>query len=366
MYRYTCEQLAVVRLHAPMQPYSVLPRLKNYFHSYEKALQAGSKGWLRAGIAAKYVDAINEYEFAYENNIKLSQQLSIDILFPHDLTYPNLLKHLYDCPAVLYVRGDLSLVNEELSDKVQLISIVGSRSHTSYGLRVAQELAQHCVMLGVTTVSGLALGIDGAVHRATAQAGGRTIGILGCGVDRIYPSSHVNLAKDILAKGGAIISEFPLQTPPLPYHFPRRNRLIAGISPLTVVVEGLKSGGAMLTARLANENGRDVLAVVGDIYRTSSEGPNSLIEEGATPLCAVQDLSSYYRRSGSNLYKKSENSEIAEMRRVAQAFARQGTHIDIVAQRVQLDIATLSSKVILMELQGWIRHDGGGVYRRVL
>ncbi len=197
--------------------------------------------------------------------------------------YPPLLAQLYDPPAELYVRGDVEILGEVA------VAIVGARSCSPYGSQVARSLARELAGAGLVVVSGLARGIDGEAHRGTLEARGRTVAVLGCGIDRDYPRSHAELALRIREQG-AVVSEYPPGVEPAPWRFPARNRIIAGLCAATVVVEARERSGALITADFALELGREVFAVPGEITSALSAGTNDLLRQGAVPLLAAADV----------------------------------------------------------------------------
>src|SRR5204863_1250644 len=180
-------------------------------------------------------------------------------------------------------------VRGTLLDDEPTVAIVGTRRASEYGKRIASDLAGGLARAGITVVSGLAAGIDGAAHRAALEAGGRTIAVLGTGIDVVYPSWHAELA-DAIAVDGALVSEFPCGTPPLPHHFPRRNRIISGLALGTVVVEAAEQSGSLITARYALAQHRDVFAVPGPLGNARQHGPHRLIQEGAKLVTGVADI----------------------------------------------------------------------------
>jgi len=202
-----------------------------------------------------------------------------------DEAYPEALRHLEDPPLLLHLCGDSALLSR------QGLGIVGARACTTYGRQVAGWIAGTFARLGTCIVSGLALGIDACAHQAALQASGPTVGVLGCGLDRMYPKAHTALARNIVHKGGLLISEFPAGTPPRPQHFPVRNRIIAGLSSTIVVVEAAVHSGSLVTARHAVDQGKNVFAVPGPIHSSSSKGTHDLIRRGeAQILAGLEDL----------------------------------------------------------------------------
>ena len=197
--------------------------------------------------------------------------------------YPRLLAELHDPPAQLYVRGDVAVLSGPA------VAIVGARSCSAYGAQVARSVAGELAAAGLVVVSGLARGIDAEAHRGTLAVSGRTVAVLGCGIDRDYPRSHSELARRIRADG-AVVSEYPPGVEPAPWRFPARNRIIAGLCAATVVVEARERSGALITADFALELGRDVFAVPGEITSALSAGTNDLLRQGAAPLLSAADV----------------------------------------------------------------------------
>ncbi|MEA3313973.1 MAG: DNA-processing protein DprA [Caldisericota bacterium] len=221
-----------------------------------------------------------------EKEIKNAEKEDIEVLTINSQKYPKRLGDIKDPPIVLYMRGDI------IDDDENAISIVGSRKCSSYGRMIAEAFSNEIASAGITVVSGLAEGIDTLSHRGALAASGRTIAVLGSGIDCIYPSSNKSLAKKII-KSGALLSEFPLGTAPHKYNFPFRNRIISGLSIATLVVEAAEHSGSLITARLAAEQGRDVFAIPGDITSDKSRGANRLIQDGVVPVTCVADILEY-------------------------------------------------------------------------
>jgi DNA processing protein len=200
-----------------------------------------------------------------------------------DRAYPALLHELHDPPAELFVRGALDALTEPG------VAVVGARSCSAYGAQVARSLARELARAGVVVVSGLARGVDGEAHRGALEGAGRTVAVLGCGIDRDYPRSHGELARRIVSSG-TIVSEYPPGVEPAPWRFPARNRIIAALALATVVVEARERSGALITADFALELGRDVFAVPGEITSALSVGTNDLLRQGAAPLTTARDV----------------------------------------------------------------------------
>jgi len=213
----------------------------------------------------------------------LLEKCAATLLTMRDPAYPPLLREIYDPPVLLYVRGEITPADR------RAVAIVGSRRSTPYGRMVAQSLARGLAEAGVTVVSGMALGIDAAAHRGALEAGGRTIAVLGCGVDRCYPAEHRGLMQQIVA-AGAVASELPPGMPPVARHFPQRNRIISGLTLGTVVVEAPEKSGALITAGLALEQGREVFAVPGSVNSEQARGAHRLLKEGAKLAESIADI----------------------------------------------------------------------------
>jgi DNA processing protein len=251
-----------------------------------RALFEATADELRArGLSTRFAKEVRGYRRwdEVEREIAGAAKLGIDLVSLDDDRYPIGLRHIHDPPPVLYVRGTIA------RGDVEAIAVVGARSASAYGLTVAERLGGELAAAGVTVVSGLALGVDGAAHPGALRRGGRTIAALGSGVDVVYPSRHRGLAADI-TRSGALVSEFAVGTPPATAHFPRRNRLISGLALGVVVVEASERSGSLITARLALEQGREVMAVPGECGLARTRGTHALIRRGARLVETVADI----------------------------------------------------------------------------
>ena len=275
--------------------------------------------------------------------------------------YPELLDAIADPPPVLYARGSCPL-NEE-----RVFSIVGSRRATRDGKRAAREIASALAREGVTVVSGMARGIDTAAHEGTLEAGGRTIAVFGCGADVIYPPENAELAARVLDQGGAILSEYPPGTQPNAGLFPARNRIISGLTPGTLIVEGAKGSGAMITIRDAEEQNRDVFAVPGSIYSSLSDMPNRLIVDGAKPVLSAWEILEYYRwaeRPDSSAAPEKPSVTLTdEEKRIVEPLTEQPLGFEELVQITQISASRLNSHLTMLELRGIIEKAPGGMYR---
>lgn len=287
------------------------------------------------------------------------QRLGIRLLTLDDPDYPPPLRNIADPPPVLYLKGDL-LATDELA-----VAIVGTRVPTVYGKQVAESFARGLADQGVTVVSGLARGIDSCAHRAALEAGGRTVAVLGSGLDIIYPGENRRLASEI-AERGALVSEFPLGTKPDGVNFPRRNRIISGLSLASVVVEAKETSGALITAEFALEQGRDVFAVPGNIFSPTSHGPNRLISEGAKPACSVQDILEelHLETAAEQRDVRKAVPETETEAEILCCLSHEPLHIDEIRRSVCLPMSVVSSALTMLELKGLARQTGGMNYVR--
>lgn len=243
-----------------------------------------AKGRAASMLSAREV-AESDKSFALAQTIK-SRTLNkgCEIITPDHPLYPPALAEIYSKPAALYVRGDLSCLQDTLA-----IAMVGTRDFSKYGRAAATQLAAELAQSGVVIVSGLAMGIDSFCHSAALEAGGKTVGVMGCGLDINYPKDNAKL-KSAMRRSGAVVAELPLGVEPRPFHFPTRNRIISGMCRGVVVVEADRASGAIITAGLALEQGRDVFAVPGGIFDSGSQGPHGLIRDGAKIVESAEDI----------------------------------------------------------------------------
>jgi DNA processing protein len=241
------------------------------------------------GLKLETIQELHDSEILEKANAEIErlEQLNAHVITLEDEDYPDLLREIHDPPIALYVRGDLSKAYAQ-----PCLAVVGSRRCSTYGVNAAQMLARELAANGITIVSGLARGIDAAAHRGAlevAEAGGQTIAIVGTGLETTYPKEHKKLEAQIIASG-AVLSEFPLGTPPLPQNFPYRNRILSGLCFGVLIVEAAEHSGSLITARLAYEQGREVFAVPGNITSQTSFGPNYLIKDGAKLVQQWRDV----------------------------------------------------------------------------
>ena len=274
--------------------------------------------------------------------------------------YPALLYQIPDPPPLLYVRGNLA-------DCDPAIAVVGARQATDYGLAAAQRLAAHLARSGVVVVGGMAVGIDTAAHQGALSAGGRTVAVLGSGLARIYPPENRGLAERIAGAGGAVISELPMDAEPDRHHFPRRNRIISGMSRGTLVVEAGRRSGALITARLAAEQNREVFAVPGSIRSFKSAGTHQLIRQGAKLVEHVRDILEefpYLAAPASAPADRDAAGLSPESARVLKALDAYPMHIDALARRVEMPPGALAGCLLELELSGLVMQWPGKRFAR--
>lgn len=334
-------------------------RLVEKLGNVEAAWKASPAALASAGLDRRAIESLlsvrQKADLARE--MERLHRLGVSAITLEDEGYPSLLRTVADPPPVLYVHGGLA-PEDELS-----VALVGTRRPTVYGRQAAELFARGLAENGVTVVSGLARGVDSCAHRAALEAGGRTLAVLGSGLDIIYPGENRKLASEI-AERGAVISEFPLGTKPDGANFPRRNRIISGLSVATLVVEAGETSGALITAEFALEQGRDVLAVPGNIFSPASRGPNRLIADGARPVCQLADLleelhlevpAGRTERAAAGLESEAEAA-------VYHCLCHDPTHIDEIRRAVCLPMAVVSSALTMLELKGLARQAGGMNY----
>jgi DNA protecting protein DprA len=272
-----------------------------------------------------------------------------------DAGYPQRLHDLCDPPPVLYYRGDFN------SLQARAVAVVGSRAATPYGRNMATTVAGDLGTYGATVVSGLARGIDACAHRGALRVGTQTVAVLGSGLRALYPPYHRHLADEIEGQGGAIISEFPPTLPARAHQFPMRNRIVAALCDATVVVEAGAKSGALITARLAAELGRPVFAFPGDVGRPSSEGTNALIKDGVALATAAEDIASAlgWQRVMPSCTSIDLNKTLTGV------LAPSGSSIDEICAVSGMDPASVSAQLTILEMQGLVEQQAGGLYHVV-
>lgn len=330
--------------------------LLDHFDNLESAWNASGAALRDAGLGPQTIEALlrARRDMDPEAELRRVEALDVRIVTWEDPAYPARLKEIAAPPPVLYLWGAM-----EASDDIG-VAIVGTRRPSAYGQQVTRQLAGELARASLTIVSGMARGIDAIAHRAALDAGGRTLAVLGSGIDVVYPPEHRKLAEEI-SISGAVLTDYCLGRQPEPANFPARNRIISGLSLAVVVVEAGESSGALLTADFAAEQGREVLAVPGSIYNRASAGCNRLIQNGARPLLSASDviealnLEVTVRQSEARLHLPEDAVE----RQVLAALTQDPTHVDDVAARCGLPISQTSACLTMLELKGRARQVGG-------
>ncbi len=338
-----------------------LRALLQYFGNLRAAWEADEEAWRAAGLDQRTVRNLAEARRRLHpdrERERLERSGAVALTW-EDPAYPLLLRRIPDPPPVLFVRGRL---REE--DRWAL-AIVGTRRPTAYGRQAAEWFSRELARAGIPIVSGLARGIDAIAHEGALKAGGRTIAVLPCGVDRVYPLEHARLAARIL-ESGALVSELPLGMPAEPGNFPARNRLISGLAVGVLVVEAGATSGALITAAHAAEQGREVFAIPGSIFSPTSQGTNRLIRDGATPVTSPQELLEALNWSTAAQQVEVQLQLPADPieARLLEVLSREPQHIDEIARAAGLPIAQVSSALAMMELKGLARHLGAMHYVR--
>jgi len=334
-------------------------QLENYFGSLENAWQAAPVDLKHSGLDRNSINAITSWrdKVSLEAEMEKLERYGVKVLTWHDADYPSRLKEIYDYPPVLYVRGSL------LPEDEWCLAVVGTRRATVYGRQVTEEIVADLAQSRITIVSGLARGIDSIAHSSALDNGGRSIAVFACGLDVVYPAENANLARRIMQQG-ALISEYPLGARPKAENFPRRNRIMSGMSLGVLIVEAGETSGAMITARLALEQNREVFAVPGSILSPASRGTNHLIQEGAKLVGHYTDILEEL-----NLTAVARQVELKEVIPASETeslllkqLSAEPTHIDEVCRSSGLPISTVSSTLAMMELKGLVKQVGAMNY----
>jgi len=334
-------------------------QLLDFFGSAELAWNAPGSALLSAGMPQKVIDR----HYQIKNQVDLDRIMdrisanAIRVVTWEEDEYPRRLKEINQSPPVLFIKGSINVEDD------WAVAVVGTRRVTPYGRQVADELGRFLAQNGVTVISGLARGVDAIAHHAALEAGGRTIAVLGSGVDVIYPPEHRKLATEIIQQG-ALVSDYPVGTQPDGVNFPPRNRIISGLSLATVVVEAGEKSGALITAEFAVDQGKDVFAVPGSILNAQSEGTNRLIEQGARPLLKFGEILETLQLE--QIPEKQLTRKLNPMTSIEQTLFSQltsdPTHIDQLCEKTGLSITDVSATLTMMELKGLVSQVGGMNY----
>ena len=336
-----------------------LAQLESHFGNLEDAWKATPAELRHSGLDNGSIRAIiaSRPKVSLETEMEKLDRCGVKVLTWHDPDYPPRLKEIYDYPPILYVRGSL------LPEDEWCLAVVGTRRATVYGRQVTEEIVADLARSKITIVSGLAKGIDSIAHRSALDVGGRTIAVFACGLDTVYPSENANLAHRIIQQG-ALISEYPLGTRPRADNFPRRNRIMSGLSLGVLITEAGETSGAMITARLALEQNREVFAIPGSILSPASNGTNHLIQEGAKLVRGYTDILEELNLTA--VAHQIEMKEIIPSSDTESLLLKQlraePTHINEVCRSSGLPISTVSSTLAMMELKGLVKQVGAMNY----
>lgn len=310
---------------------------------------------------AHAIKACEAHEFA-RRQLDLAQQRGCALITFWDDEYPALLKKISDPPVLFYLKGGLQAADQNA------IAVVGTRAPTQYGKMATEKIVADLVARGITIVSGLARGVDTTAHHAVVRSGGRTLAVLGSGLDVVYPAENRNLLEDI-ARNGAVISEFPFGAKPDAMNFPRRNRIISGLSLGVIVIEAGRESGALITANFALDQNREVFAVPGSIFSPKSAGPHQLLKEGAK---LIQNADDILEELNSQLELFSPRSAAPDRsltleqdsRSVYDLISHEPSHIDALSRKVRLPAPQLMAILLDLELQGIIKQLPGKFFVR--
>ncbi len=347
-----------------------LRALKIYFGSYEAAWRAPESGLREAGVGRDALQAIlwkrpslnpdREMEFLVRENIWTITE--------DDEFFPALLKEIPASPVILYVRGGAELFRPKIAEQGVCFAVVGTRRPTHYGLEATESIVTGLAAAGLTIVSGLAVGIDARSHETALEIKGATIAVLGSGVDSnsIFPPENRGLARRIAESGGAVISEYAPETPAVKEHFPARNRIVAGLSRGVLIVEAREKSGALITARLALEQNRDVFAIPGSIFSSTSWGPHKLIQEGAKLVTSAEDiLEELGMEYNYNKVSAQTDGTLEEREKILLRLLEEPLSIDVIKEKTGWETSAIVASLSMLELKERIRGLGGDTYQKI-
>ena len=340
-------------------------KLLNLFDTPAQFFSADEAELRDRNVSAKLIQALfADYDQQIDQALTWQEKSNHHIVCCADQHYPNLLKEIYDPPLILYAVGDLGCLNREQ------LAIVGSRHASHHGMEIAFEFSRDLASLGWCINSGLAYGIDAAAHNGALSANAATIAVTGTGADLVYPKRNEKLAETI-ARQGLLITEYPLSTQPLAQNFPRRNRIISGLSRGVIVVEAAVKSGSLITAQTALDQGREVFAVPGSIHQAQSKGCHRLLKEGAILLESLQDIDEIFQHlTGLNPQGKT-NTTAASLKQLDDEYAKvlaavdfAPTSIEQVIQRSGLTPRSVCSMLLALEMQNYVCMSEGGLYSK--
>ncbi len=338
---------------------ATLNKLLLTFGSAKAAWTASAQQVAAAGFQNDVVKSWAATQVALDPTAEWSKlaEFQTTLLTPDDKTYPDMLREIVPMPPLLFVRGKVELLN------TPCIAVVGTRKPTAYGTQVAETLVAELVQAGLTIVSGLAMGIDALAHETALRQHGKTIAVLGSGVDRITPQANFFLGEQILQEG-ALVSEFPLGSNSDPFHFPQRNRIVSGLSLGTLVIEAGDKSGTLITAACALEQNRDVFAIPGPITNHKSIGTHRLIQQGAKLVTSAQDILDELNleQTTAIMTAKQELPQSPLEKAIYTLLMEDSQHLDQISRTLQKPIALISSTLTLMEMKGMVHSTRSGDY----
>ena len=346
----------------------LLAQLLNEFTSPQAIFRADTDALSKYGLKTKTIEFLRKPPWTLiDNDLAWLQHANNHLITIHDKFYPQLLKQIHDPPVALYVSGDPGILN------TLQISLVGSRNPTADGRRIARDFACCLAGIGITITSGLALGVDSCSHLGALDAAGTTIAVLGCGLDIVYPASNKKLAASIIEKA-ALVSEFPPGVKPLPENFPRRNRIISGMSLGTLVIEAALRSGSLITAGHALEQGREVFAIPGSIHNPLARGCHALLRQGAKLTESINDileeLGPLSALIGEDMNRRDNQQKIIKGldehgKLLLDNIGSRPVSIDYLVEETRLAVNVVSSMLLNLELRGLIESLPGGAYTRI-
>ncbi|THB71410.1 MAG: DNA-protecting protein DprA [Gammaproteobacteria bacterium] len=337
--------------------------LYDYYEDVTNIIDAPREELLQVGIPEEVVNLIKRPQWdQVEKDLEWLEDESNHIVTFDDDLYPVMLREEVSAPPLLYVRGNVSLLNQ------RQIAMVGSRNASAYGKKVAYDFAEDFSKSGIVVTSGMALGVDAASHKGALTGRAGTIAVTATGLDRVYPARHKTLAHQI-AENGALVSEFPLGTAPITENFPRRNRIISGMSAATLVVEAAKKSGSLITARYAMEQGREVFAIPGSINNPLSKGCHELIKSGAKLIETADDIiceiGSLFLVTDKKSINKLEPKLDTEYNDLLDHIGHESTSVDLLVEKTGLTPDAICSMLLILEMEGFVESEAGGVYNRI-
>lgn len=326
------------------------------FKTVKDAWFGSFEEYKKAGIGEKTFEHFSKFRdtFTIQSYLEELKQKEVQFLTIEDKEYPILLKEIEDIPLVLFVKGDISCLNIK-----KTIAVVGTRKMTGYGKEVTEKLVSELVMNGFTIVSGLALGVDGQAHKTAIENKGKTVAVLGSGVDSCYPRENQFVYNQIVNGNGAVLSSFPLSMEPSAGTFPARNRIISGLSLGVLVTEAGEDSGSLITAGFAKEQNRPVFAVPGPITSKQSDGTAKLLKSGAVLIRNVNDILDYFkfdRKSIKNQFDMEKLNLTDEEKKIVEYLQNEPLHINILAKNTGIEVPKLNTIVTMLELKGIIKH----------